>query len=1186
MKLHYSDWIIGIIINIENENPRKEECFLISFKFTKNTFYKKIINIINVIIFGITVFISLIGHFQISIENVFLKNIFRIIGFKVLFLNLILMIPGNINILISCLSTFYKFSLEKKHREKNLSILNPYKISYMDQISHLILDGNIAINPIKTKIHSLYFPNEQKNFYLLSQQLPEKIRMNSTDIEIIPQERKSFEDNFKVPYDFNLKNKTVPHHKYECSENLCLNLNTENQKLKTPKSPAFLDSPSRRRKEKSKIINFKLHNSMREDKYFEVFEEGNQSLFLKNTDILRGLLLCHEIRSKIDNEACFNEYGSPDTQTILSFLSSFGYELKSQCTVFDKFITCYNVTKKKTPEQYYIIAKLLEKIGDNQTQYKLSMIINDSLSFNNQLNNKCDPFLLIRTDDPSFIDNIDMDENERENLWLKIEALKSKGMRFIFLYQHKNINPYDLNEYIQYMKNPQSQEFKEIQKKMESKCELLTVLSIKDQISKKIKNLISDFITIENKIWIVSNDSKEKTVAIASSLGLLPHDIENIELEVSLDNFTTNEVWMQINSALKKLKKILNFGNTKNNEELLTPSPKLKGRKPIINFDSKIIENNNIVGNGKFNLILNGKLLSLIKDNDDLKNHFSFISAFCQNFIGFNLTSYDKEFLIELIKAKFPYQSTVLALGYSKEDSLMMKKADISIEYTKEQKGSSLNGDFTTNNFDIIRNLIRVDSLIFNEKIVTIMMICYSVAFLTCMPYFLYSVIFNFLPSDFIPKSFFILKDGLLFNIIAFIFFVWGESFNVKILKTFAWAYKSGKQIKDFFFREAFFRFFLSSLFDTFFLTGFIVYGATSIDEGNLFLFEQLIIIFIISINLMMLQKFTFFFKSPHLILFVLLLIAFAFYLFIALIFESTKTAHLAIDFSIFTISWKLLSNFKIFSFFLFVLFYQAIKSFFNRQLHHFYIGNYEKIKKALNLEKDISEINENFSNFNKNDYYEFNTKNVENAIKCIFGNQFIDASVQESNFYNIYNIILILVLNYNEIYVNERSYNRLTLNFKDKHLQSNYLITRQKDYIEKKIKITKLILLQNTFLIILNFSLNLENYELEDNCYYLLMIWIFFSIYNFFIALHVLVLKYQNVEKYYILIQNFMICLSLFLYILILIEIIGQIDANYPSLIVFFQICNAILFYSEYFDSFIYFTLYCLILTLFLYLM
>lgn len=173
-------------------------------------------------------------------------------------------------------------------------------------------------------------------------------------------------------------------------------------------------------------------------------------------------------------------------------------------------------------------------------------------------------------------------------------------------------------------------------------------------------------------------------------------------------------------------------------------------------------------------------------------------------------------------------------------------------------------------------------------------------------------------------------------------------------------------------------------------------------------------------------------------------------------------------------------------------------------------------------------------------------------------------------------------MINFNEIYVHERSYSRLTLNFKDKQLQNNYLMTR-KLHIQKKIDISKLISIQNTILIILNFALciQLEDIIGQNNYFW---IWLFISIYTFCLVFHIIILRFN--DRYYQIFQYLIFILTIILNIIMLRYIIDMANDPHESLMVAFQIFLSILFQSEYIDSFLFFNIQCALFFVFLMIM
>lgn len=173
-------------------------------------------------------------------------------------------------------------------------------------------------------------------------------------------------------------------------------------------------------------------------------------------------------------------------------------------------------------------------------------------------------------------------------------------------------------------------------------------------------------------------------------------------------------------------------------------------------------------------------------------------------------------------------------------------------------------------------------------------------------------------------------------------------------------------------------------------------------------------------------------------------------------------------------------------------------------------------------------------------------------------------------------------MINFNEIYIHERSYNKLTLNFKDKQLQDNYLMTRKLD-VQKKIILCKLISLQNILLIILNFTLYIQLEDIINQNYYF-RIWIFFSIYTFCLAFQIIILRFK--EKIYQILQYLTFAITIILNSIILVYIMDMTNASHQSLMVIFQFFLSILFQSEYIDSFLSFNIQCGLFFVFLLIM
>lgn len=203
----YTDWAIAIVLYIGYDTKVSQNPIDLWSLFMNEFFYKTFLNKINLI----TIFIVAVEVVVCTIRMSSTPNVFQII-FKeniveILITNFVLMIPLNLYTIVQDFHLIQKFILEKKYKEK-LMICNPEKLSFMSQITHLIVERNVAIeNPnTKTSIHSIYIAKEKK-FYLVPKEIENKsdspviIRRSSSrinkKIKLANKKRSPFHQNLK-----------------------------------------------------------------------------------------------------------------------------------------------------------------------------------------------------------------------------------------------------------------------------------------------------------------------------------------------------------------------------------------------------------------------------------------------------------------------------------------------------------------------------------------------------------------------------------------------------------------------------------------------------------------------------------------------------------------------------------------------------------------------------------------------------------------------------------------------------------------------------------------------------------------------------------------------------------------------------------------------------------------------------
>lgn len=710
--LHYCDWVIGMIIYCGNDIKENLPINNGFNEIFRTNFYGKFLNKFNIVVLVVVIFECFICKLQIDskslAKNAYEDNINEILG-----LHLIVMIPGNVSMIVDFFFLLQKIILEKSCGKNKLLILEPSKLSFMNQITDVFLDLSLVISPGKAKISSFYIPNEKKNFFLMSKNFNESLH-DSTKIKILPiSEPRKTEFNIKInesiieplevennkindkseaklmtvykeKEDFSISNEgnisSLPEelpHKFQIKKNEIGSQEVNEMKGSTNifsfeseplnyqkdrgnrersldtliKKSVEIYSPNKKYATLAEISDFEIMGD------FEHFKKSTKSgnELEKYHDLFEGLLLCHDIRFKEDFFSKFEknyiyDYGLPDTEAILAFISDYGYKFESQTTILNKKIFCYNVSENEKKKQFYIVGKNFEKTGCNNKYYKFSIILKPAVLCNPDESEELsierlkqeNPILYIRTDDPFFLNNIDIDENEKELIRLKMDILRHKGMRFIIICQKKNLHVEELDDYIEFLKKPHTKEFKDIQVTFESKCELLTILGVQEELKEDVKCFISDFLTIDNKIWLFSNDHREKAFSVAYNLGVLKNEIENLALEIDSENFSVNEAWMKIRMGLNRLKK--NIYSENNNESFLS-STNLLSRKSNTRVQinkSRILDN--VFSKRRFTLSINGKMLELLKTNENLLDNFAFMAYFCKGLVGYEISPKDKSF--------------------------------------------------------------------------------------------------------------------------------------------------------------------------------------------------------------------------------------------------------------------------------------------------------------------------------------------------------------------------------------------------------------------------------------------------------------------------------------------------------------------------------------------------------------
>lgn len=1020
--IKFTDWAICLVLNLKfNEKTQKN-----SQKNCKRFFFDKYLNYFNLFCLFMALLSLLFRIMRLTSKSVVFDEIFEDKLPFLLFANFILVIPTNIPILLQFLSYYSKFTLEKKFKD-SLLMLEPDKFSYLSQITHILIDKNCLIDSNLAHVHSLFLSSTRKmyyppyfynkknkeNFKLFSELLPKREASleiaNKSKNETPPQIIMPFPDDNSLSLAIS-EERSISETPSQLQYKFCpqeRDLANKNQSKLTENSEKFdgsiienLEKPRKDLKSPSLMVN-----SSGDTENFENFQEIlNKNQTGKYEDFLKAILLCHEVRSK---ENCLktenkivNEFALPDSETILRFLQDVDHKFTKQCWVFNQKLRCYNVMIKNKKQQYYILRSCIN--FSNEGYYKFSVLVkpsplNKAPNEANNLLSSEPPILFMRTNNPSLLDFHDIDDSEKEKLKNRIDFAKLAGLRIIIYSEKRNLSEEEINSYFLQENNPQSPSSHHV---LEMKCKFLGFLTIKDKLQRESKAFLNDFLAIDQKIWLLSNDCEEKVLPLAYSSTLSLKENETLHLELSSDLNDIKEAWIKMRSALNKLKKMLlneSYGQSMNSNLQKTKTLMLQS------FICRVPTGDH---KAKYNVILNGKTLNTIVKDEDLLRHFVLIAYFARVLIGFEVDDVGKEFLTRLIKEKFPQNPVVLAIGCGFHDLLMMKKSDVAVEMLNSQsltlngKSEFLDSDISVSSFTVLKEIMRVNSLEFNEKITNIIFFCYSSAFLFVIPLALYTLFYGLIP-EFIAPEYFLVRDVFILNFLSFLYFIYAPNKEKVLQRHFVWTYKTGHDLVKNIYKASFIKIFIGSIVDSLFILVFSVYAHAFLSHGNFSSAQDFDIFIAIIVLVVPFVKLSKFYKFPFLSLILKLIFAMISFYMIFLIMSINSAPENLFKPSIIHSTINLFEeNPEVCLILFLIISYFLLKSyiefrFISKQTSK---NTYESIKKTYNEGTPIELIQKmDMLKRNKRNPMIFRTKNLAKAIRYIFKGKNIDLLVQDS---------------------------------------------------------------------------------------------------------------------------------------------------------------------------------------------
>ena len=618
--------------------------------------------------------------------------------------------------------------------------------------------------------------------------------------------------NQKVSED-NICYESFQHTKRNFPNNASFDFSIEN--IGTIKSHHFLNSSN-------SSIRSLLANEPKIKKYTNCSEDDFLNNLIKIPNYLDPLFeaftLCHSAKISENNEIYSSK---PEEEVILKFSGLCEHKFEKAHMNNE---TCEYHMKNHQRKTIYNIYNWNEYSNDNKN---FSVLYQDPKNSNQAILLSRGPLGYIKK-------RLLLNDEELENLELLVKEFFIKGL-IALIYAKKTINHSDTKEILDklniFKSSPinYSEEIKMLISELEKDLIFIGIVGIKDKLNEGIKESLSFFKEINQRIWIVSGDSRDNCLSTALSLNFIKFNENYYEIES--ENKTA--LILSFQNHLEDIKETffqMNSHNPQNNERASIIKPIGRRNPSVTNFFRLITSSHNksVAGvsyilENKY-ILLNGKSLEIIKQDDYLRLHFIFLISLIKKFVCYSLTAEQKAYLVSLVEDKLINNPKTMAVGDGWNDALMLQKASIGIEYIipqkfNEKEGFMNAGDIQISNLNLIKKLL-IEAVINISVMEQLLLYFFYKTNMIIFPLFLFNWICNFSATNLYSQGYILSIDLLLSLHNIVVFFICEEPIGKVFLEKYPLLYKNGSIKKQ----QVILRFFLGACIEGLIQSGFIFY--------------------------------------------------------------------------------------------------------------------------------------------------------------------------------------------------------------------------------------------------------------------------------------------------------------------------------------------------------------------------
>ncbi|KAL4483603.1 hypothetical protein ABPG72_006669 [Tetrahymena utriculariae] len=416
-----------------------------------------------------------------------------------------------------------------------------------------------------------------------------------------------------------------------------------------------------------------MFTQQNDSRFYEEIQSNSQSYSSQKEAIL-AMIICHISKSTINKKTnnLYTDHQSIYDNLFISFAKRFECKFRCVSHLLNGNIQYFSTLGKKVYQHRFFIPSVYNEKG-NRLQLLVQCEEHYYIYVREEINSL-----------PTYIRNI---KQMKEKYQGHIQNMTENGQIGI-IFSRKLITPFLAQQMIEkYQEIKQIIDYSQLHKLTEQiyreqlyDMDVVSMVSIKEKLNDGSLELIQNLKKSSINIWMLTGDDYIRAITTAYNSQIIKKSDKN-EI-IHFNSVADEEINYLIQSSLSKVKHSLESDGqqifTKQKEIIKQITGSQVCEKPEEKQQTKT---NSTSQSNKFYMVVNGEALTKILSNQHFKDHFLFLTFFCESFIGYSLCSQQKSDLVSIKKNLDPSKIYTLAIGDGLNDIQMMRQADYSIQY-------------------------------------------------------------------------------------------------------------------------------------------------------------------------------------------------------------------------------------------------------------------------------------------------------------------------------------------------------------------------------------------------------------------------------------------------------------------------------------------------------------------------